>query len=322
MWRIMLIGTAAAAFFSSTFILNELMHSEGGHWFWSASLRYFFMVAFLALIIGIQGGVNRLKAIGQELIQHWQFWLVCGGIGFGAFYAFICISAVYAPGWVVAATFQFTVVASLFVLMLFGRHFPKRVWVFSGLVFIGVCLVNVADAGGFEAGGLNVAELKPMLLGGLAALGAAFCYPFGNQLVWEASQQQPSYHFLPRISAHLVNNTFNKVMLMSLGSVPFWLTLLVIIQPPIPSQTQVLNTFYVALFSGVIATTLFLFARSLADNSTQLAGVDATQAFEIIFALIGGMLLLHNPLPNLMATLGIMCIMLGIGLFALNPPKS
>ena len=41
MIRLILLGVLSGAFFSSTFILNEVMSVSGGHWLWSASLRYF-----------------------------------------------------------------------------------------------------------------------------------------------------------------------------------------------------------------------------------------------------------------------------------------
>ena len=41
------IGLLSGLFFSSTFILNRLMSLEGGHWVWSASLRYAYMILFL-----------------------------------------------------------------------------------------------------------------------------------------------------------------------------------------------------------------------------------------------------------------------------------
>ena len=53
----------AGAFFSSTFVLNELMASQGGHWFWSASLRYVFMWLLLSAMIGIKSGVGTLVGL-------------------------------------------------------------------------------------------------------------------------------------------------------------------------------------------------------------------------------------------------------------------
>ena len=51
MVKLILLGLLAGAFFSSTFILNELMSNAGGHWFWSASLRYIFMWLIITAII-------------------------------------------------------------------------------------------------------------------------------------------------------------------------------------------------------------------------------------------------------------------------------
>ena len=51
MLKLIILGIIAGAFFSTTFVLNELMSVSGGHWLWSASLRYFFMILFLIVIL-------------------------------------------------------------------------------------------------------------------------------------------------------------------------------------------------------------------------------------------------------------------------------
>ena len=53
-------------------------------------------------------------------------------------------------------------------------------------------------------------------------------------------------------------NTFQRVFGMTLCSLPFWLILSIfgIVTVGLPSDSQVLQSFLVALFSGVIATTL------------------------------------------------------------------
>ena len=79
---------------------------------------------------------------------------------------------------------------------------------------------------------------------------------------------------------------FNKVLLLSLGSVPFWILLVAIKTPPLPSKGQLINTALVALFSGILATSLFLFARNKSRSASELAAVDATQSSEVIFAMI------------------------------------
>lgn len=175
MFKLMLLGTLSGAFFSSTFILNELMSLDGGHWVWSASLRYLFMFLLLIVIALCNGGRKQLSILSHLFISYWKFWIVTGCIGFGGFYSLICFSADYSPGWVIAATWQFTVVASLVVFTLFGRKFKKRVWLFSLLIFLGVLLVNVSHIEEFD--------MKTLFLGGIPVLIAAFCYPIGNQMV-------------------------------------------------------------------------------------------------------------------------------------------
>ena len=131
MIKLILIGLLSGAFFSSTFILNELMSSAGGHWFWSASLRYVFMLLIVTAVIAMQYGIGRIKALTSIFLQHWGFWCLTGSIGFGVFYTGICYAADHVAGWVVAATFMFTVVTSLLVLLAFGQRFDKKFIVYE-----------------------------------------------------------------------------------------------------------------------------------------------------------------------------------------------
>src|SRR3954451_16867527 len=106
--RPIVIGIFAAFFFAFTFILNRSMDLAGGSWIWSASLRYFFMVPFLSLIVV---GRKNLKPLLVELKRRPVAWLFWSTIGFGLFYAPICFSAGYAPGWLIAATWQITIIS-------------------------------------------------------------------------------------------------------------------------------------------------------------------------------------------------------------------
>ena len=163
MIKLILLGLLAGAFFSSTFILNELMSSAGGHWFWSASLRYVFMLLIITVIIAIQHGFGRIKALMNIFLQHWGFWCITGSIGFGLFYTGICYAADHVAGWVVAATFMFTVVASLLVLLAFGQRFDKKFIVYAVIVFIGVALVNISE--GLHAASItDTVPMSDMLL--------------------------------------------------------------------------------------------------------------------------------------------------------------
>lgn len=340
MIRLILLGLMAGAFFSSTFIINELMSAAGGHWYWSASLRYLFMLLLISVIIIIRHGSARLLELGRVFGRHWQFWCVTGSIGFGLFYAGICFAADHASGWVVASTFMFTVVASLFVLSAFGQRFERQVIVFALMIFLGVVLVNVNEAMHAASSAALIGTsgqpiVTTLLFGALPALIAAFSYPIGNQLVWQASHNAKSQYpqdgtnpvsaspaariwmqHIPTIKTALLSDAFNKVWLMTLGSLPFWLLLGVILRPSLPTLSQTFNTFLVALLSGVIATSLFLFAREKAITSKEVASVDATQASEVIFALLGGIVLLGTPLPSLIGVVGIVLIIVGLVLFA------
>lgn len=304
MLRLILIGLLSGLFFSSTFVLNRVMSLAGGHWVWSASLRYAYMIVLLAAwLLAFRGWDAFVRTLGL-FFNNLIFWIVAGSIGFGAFYALICFSADHAPGWVVATTWQFTIIATLVVLMAFGRRFPKRIWAFSAIVFSGVCMVNISQAGS--------ADPVELINGALPVIIAAFCYPIGNQLVWEAKTGRAR---LPDISGPELEHPFVKVLLMSLGSVPFWCVLLAVTAPPMPSGGQIMNTALVALFSGVIATGLFLYARNESTTGSQLAAVDATQSSEVIFALAGEILVIGAALPSTMGVIGILVTGTGLMLF-------
>lgn len=51
MGKMLVWGLIASAFFSTSFVLYQLMSVQGGHWFWSASFRCFFMWLLLSVFI-------------------------------------------------------------------------------------------------------------------------------------------------------------------------------------------------------------------------------------------------------------------------------
>ena len=304
MIRLILIGLLAGLFFSSTFILNRVMSLEGGHWVWSAALRYGYMIIFLFAWFIAFKGIAELKKVLRVFFKNWLFWTLAGSVGFGLFYALICYSADHAPGWVVATTWQFTIIATLFVLLFFGRRFPKKTWLFSLIALCGVLMVNLSQA--------KATGLKDLIAGAVPVLIAAFCYPLGNQMVWEATNGNKK---LPDVTDPVLENPFTRVLLMSLGSVPLWLILIAVTTPPMPSPGQLINTALVALFSGVIATSLFLQARNLSKTAGELAAVDATQSSEVLFALVGEIVIIGAAFPDLFSILGILITCAGITLF-------
>lgn len=331
MGKMIVWGLIASAFFSTSFVLYQLMSVQGGHWFWSASFRCFFMWLLLSVFILLQNKLNpsKLLELCKLFASHWQFWCLTGGIGLGT-YGLLAFAADYAQGWVIAATYLFTVVASLVVLSFFGQSFQKKVIVYSVIVFIGVVLANVGE--GLRHSTSQGTDWHALLLfGALPAFIASFCFPLGNQLIWQAAQPKggtthPTHAIskatskllkkVPQVTSPLLSNPLHKVWLMSLGSLPMWLVLGFMVQPPAPSVSQMTISFLVALMAGVLGTTTFLHARSLAKQPQQLAAVDATQGSEIIFALLGGMLLLHTPMPSGLSFVGIALVIIGLVLFA------
>ena len=79
----------------------------------------------------------------------------------------------------------------------------------------------------------------------------------------------------------------------------------------LPSAGQVIQSVGVALFSGVAATLLFFWATDqVRRNPRQLALIEATQSGEVVFSLLGGVLLLGDPLPGALGLVGL-CLIVG-----------
>ncbi len=314
MLKLLGLGVLAAFFFSSTFVLNRAMSLSGGFWVWSASLRYLWMIVFLCAGL-LAAGQHRLLLASLHLLRrHWRFWLLAGSVGFGIFYAGISFAASYAPSWVVATTWQFTVLASPFVLLLYGRRVPWRGVAFTLLIFGGIVLVSLGEA--------QAAPWQDVVLGAVPVLIAAVANPLGLQLVWEAGAGlRPRNSRIPHITDPALTNPFTRVLLLALGSVPFWLLLIVVTQPPPPTTNQWINTALVALSSGVIATSLFLAARHRAHSAYELAAVDATQAAEVIFSVAGEVLILGGALPGPLGWAGILLTIVGLVLYLLAQQK-
>ncbi|MBU5635614.1 multidrug resistance efflux transporter family protein [Geomonas sp. Red69] len=305
MTRLILIGICSALFFSSTFVLNRAMSLQGGHWIWTASLRYFYMFFMLSLWLVLAGKSRLLKGIFSAFRSNWCFWTMAGSIGFGVFYALLTFSSSFAPGWVVATTWQATILATPLVLLLFGKRVPMRGIVFTALIFIGIVLVTCEQA--------SAASIRETLLGVLPVLVAAFAYPLGNQLIWEARHGKIAK--FPESSAAVLDDSVARVLIMVLGSIPFWIVLTLFVQPPPPSGGQLINTAVVAVLSGVIATTLFYKARHLAKTPFELSAVDATQSTEVIFSLLGEILFLGGAWPGAAGMVGITLSLVGLVLY-------
>lgn len=290
-----LLGTLAALFFATTFVLNRIMAVSGGGWQWTASLRFIWMLPILFIIVAIRGNLSSLlKEIKSNLVQ----WLLWSTIGFGLFYATLTFGANYGPSWLVASTFEFTIIAGMFIGPLIEKKgyrngISKASLLFSIIIFIGILLMQIAEA--------QSTSLNTMLLGTIPVLVGAIAYPLGNRKMMKISGN--------RLDA------FQRTLGMTICSMPFWIALSLFgyLENGLPTDSQLLQTFLVALCSGVIATLLFFTATDLVHHDHKaLAAVEATQAMEVIFTLIGEVLLLHAALPNGFSSIGIVLVVMGM----------
>ena len=302
---LLFIGLLAALFFTATFLINRAISLDGGHWYWSASLRFVYTILFLTLGFITFKGISYFKAILLEYIQNFKFWSIAGIIGFGFFYSLICYASYFSPAWVVATTFQFTILASLFVLTFFGKKLSKKIWIMTIIIFIGITLVNISH--------FDMSNTKLLLLGFLPVLLAAFSFPIGNQMVWEEKVKRK----INNTDISIIKNNFAKIFLLTLGSFPFWIVLYFTTDAGLPSSGQYINVALIALLSGIIATSLFLYARTLCNTPKKLVLVDATQTGDVFFALLGEIVFLNAAFPNIEGIIGVTITVVGLLLLSL-----
>lgn len=299
------IGILSSLFFAVTFVLNRSMEISGGSWLWSASLRYFFMVPFLIAIVAYRKGLGDMKKAMTATPMPFFVWSV---VAFVLFYAPLTFSAAYSPGWLLAGTWQLTIVAGVLLAPFFmvvvrtekgeqkiRQRIPMISLAISLIILAGVILIQTPNA--------KSVDMRTLLLGILPVVIAAFAYPLGNRKMMDLLQGRL--------------DTFQRVLAMTLMTIPVWIGFAVYatVTVGLPSGNQVIQSLIVAVSSGVIATTLFFMATDLVQHDQgKLAAVEATQSTELIFAMIGEMLILHIALPGPLSLFGILVIIIGMGL--------
>jgi drug/metabolite transporter (DMT)-like permease len=301
--RPIFLGILASLFFASTFVLNRFMEVEGGSWVWSAVLRFVFMIPFLLFIVYRKRKVFHL--IKQIKQKPWS-WLLWSTVGFGLFYAPLCFAAAYGPGWLIAGTWQITILSgSLLAPLFYARvkrgseyvlvrgRIPYRSLLFSSFILLGVIFMQIDHA--------TEISLRSMILCVLPILIASFAYPLGNRKMMEVCEGKV--------------DPYERLLGMTLASMPFWgiLTIYGLFEEGVPSVNQTVQSLIVALLSGVCATALFFAATDLVKHDMQkLGAVEATQSFEVLFALLGEVLLLSAPLPTAISWIGILFVVGGM----------
>ncbi|OZM56601.1 hypothetical protein CIB95_10270 [Lottiidibacillus patelloidae] len=306
------IGILASMFFAVTFILNRSMDLAGGSWIWSSSLRFFFMLPFLFLIVLYRKNVKQLFTEMRSNPYQWILWSL---IGFVLFYAPLTFAAAYGPGWLVAGSWQFTIVAGILLSPLFFQTQQSdagplrtrnkvqiKALAISLLIFLGVVIIQIQQ--------VSQVSLASVAFGTFPVIIAAFAYPLGNRKMMEICKGNL--------------DTFQRVLGMTIASMPFWFLLSIygIVTVGPPSSDQITQTFIVAVSSGVIATTLFFIATDNVNGDQQkLAAVEATQSTQVLFVIIGEVIFLSAAYPNGTSIIGLCIIVIGMILYSFSTSR-
>ncbi|WHX90227.1 DMT family transporter [Peribacillus simplex] len=301
--RPIILGICSAFFFAFTFVLNQAMELSGGSWIWSASLRYIFMVPFLFCIVLSRKNLRPLLRVMREKPGPWLLWSF---VGFGLFYAPLCFASAYSPGWLIAGTWQITIISGALLAPLFFENVQTKDGLerqrgkvsvkgllMSMIILLGIILMQLEHT--------KHISMANLWLGVIPIVIASFAYPLGNRKMMEVSEG--------RLDA------YQRVLGMTLAGLPFWflLSLYGFFTVGAPTKMQSFQSLLVALFSGVIATVLFFKATDLVSGNMQkLASVEATQSMEVLFALAGELLFLSLPIPSPLSWFGIFIVIIGM----------
>ena len=289
------LGLLAALLFSTTFVANRSIHLGGGAWEWTASLRYLMMLPLLAAVVAWRGGLAPVAAALRAQPRAWLGWST---IGFGLFYAPMAFAVTAGPAWLLAGTWQITIVAGLLLAPLLYRDeravVPRRALAAALVVLAGVALMQAVHA----------ASVGPhaLLAGVLPVLVAAFAYPAGNRRTMDLA------------GGGL--DTWQRILAMTVASLPFWLALALagLLRSGVPGEAQLAQSALVAVAGGILATTLFFAATDrVRRHPARLAAVEATQSGEVVFAAGLEALVLGGALPSALAWAGVALIVGGIG---------
>jgi drug/metabolite transporter (DMT)-like permease len=291
------LALASALFFTATYVLNRAMASAGGHWAWSAALRYFLTLPMLALVLPWQGGFAPVR---RALLAHPWTWLAWSGIGFTLFCVCLTWAAAFAPAWLVAGTFQLTVIAGMLLAPLLYRdqraRLPRAALALGCVIVFGIAIMQGAHFHG---------QLDRDAWLALAAVTvSAFLYPLGNRAI---------LLHLERTGEDL--NATQRVFGMTLASQPFWCLVAAYAGSAAgaPAPAQVLLAAGVALFAGTIATILFFQATGMVRNDpAALGATEAMQAAELLFASALGVAFLGESAPRGWSAFGAVLVVAGI----------
>ncbi|MCF7221733.1 multidrug resistance efflux transporter family protein [Marilutibacter chinensis] len=298
------IALASALFFTCTYVLNRAAAVEGGHWAWTAALRYLITLPLLWPLMRWQGGATPVL---RAIVAHPGPWLAWSAIGFVLFYAGLSFAAASGPSWLVAGTFQLTVIAGMLCAPLLYRRHDRRARIPLPALLAGLVVVAGVMLMQFGHGGGRLDHDGWIALACVAV--AAVAYPLGNRGLLLHMER----------SGETLNAT-QRVFGMTLASQPFWwaLAAFAFARSGAPGGDQIWLAAGVAIGAGIVATVLFFQATGMVRNEpTALAAAEAMQAAEILFATLFGVLWLGEAWPQGRALWGAVLVVAGIVAFSI-----
>ncbi|MGL5416059.1 MAG: DMT family transporter [Clostridium sp.] len=257
---------------------------------------------FLLLIVGFRG---ELKLLFKSIRKNFLKWMLWGNLSGIVFYFLLTISSDFAPSWLVASSWQITIVAGLLLSPLFfipviingketlirGKIPLKRLFM-SLFILVGVAIMQLNE--------LNTISLENILKGFIPVAIAAFLYPLGNRKLMEVCGDEI--------------NSFQRSLGVAIVSMPLAIIFAIIGgSKSTLSGIDFFQALILALFSGVIATITFFFATTKAKHDLSLlAAVESTQAGMVVFTVIGSIIFLNGSFPTGFSLLGIIIIIIGM----------
>lgn len=300
------LGLLSAFFFTMTYVLNRVSATEGGHWTWTACLRYLITLPMLLPLMPWLGGVSPVL---RAIKAHPWPWFRNSAIGFVGFYCLLSFAASSGPSWLIAGSFQFTVIAGMLCAPFIYKDARRQLSLAALLIALSIILGVLFMQIGHHQGTLDGSAWLALI----AVLGSAVAYPLGNRLLLLHLEK----------TGETLNAT-QRVFGMTLVSQPCWIILAVIasLKTGWPSGTQVWLASGVALSAGVIATILFFKATGMVkSNPIALGATEAMQSAELIIAMILGVAFLNESWPQGFALTGAAIIIFGILAFTLFAAK-
>jgi drug/metabolite transporter (DMT)-like permease len=307
--KAIILAVLAALFFSSTFIINRSISISGGYWVWNGVLRFSFMLPILLPLVWLRGNLRQLVIEMKLRPLLWVWWSF---VGFVLFFAPLAFAASFGPSWLVAGTYQITIIAGILMSPMFKiqnrdgiyirQKIPVKILFVSIFILAGVMLIQLRQAGNLPLN-LWILSIIPVII-------SAFAYPLGNRKMMEVSNGQL--------------DPFQRTLGMVIASMPFWFIFSIVgfSQDGLPSLPQTFQGLLLAITSGIIATILFFAATDqVRTDSTKLAAVEATLSLQVIFAFFGDFIFLNGQSLSLVSMLGLVLIIGGVLLNSLMSVK-